>query len=79
LATQVQTKSGKVLIEQMEHLPSPGERVIVGNTTYTVSDDSPYTKFIERGGPGFDKYMQVVTVNDPSREGRPGRGAAVRG
>jgi len=63
----------------MEHIPSPGELVIVDGKHYTVTDQRPYTKLVERGGPGFDKWMSIVHVAANSREGRPGRGAAVEG
>ena len=77
MATQVRKNNGDVLIEQMEHCPSSGEIIVVGGKQYTVSGN-PRTELIDRGMLG-EKWFQVITVTDSVKDGRPGRGAPVRG
>ena len=81
----IDASTGKVLIEQVDWLPSPGERMEIAGKQYAITTDQPVAKTINNGM--GEKWMRVVKAKrvdavmtkSPAQSRRSGRGPAVEG
>lgn len=84
MTTRIETTDGRPLIDSLDYLPSPRERVEKDGKQYIITDDVPVTKMVQVV-PGKSQYMRVVTARLAESEKKTkqtssgGRGPVVEG
>lgn len=76
--TRIIDASGRVLIEQLQYVPGPGEKVEVDGKTYVIASEPPVTRQVDTGM-GI-QFMRVVTAKPAGEAQSSGRrGSVVEG